>query len=81
VKCLPQKKRALDEAPDGVYFKVKKGKINWEKAKKVKLDAAIQEWRGGTMRPDRSGGPLSRGFSLALQHNVRKHSKVVTKDL
>jgi hypothetical protein len=60
------KKRASDEAPDGVYFKVKKRRINWgEGAEKVKLDATIKEWAGGgRCVPDRSGGPLSlRGFS------------------
>jgi hypothetical protein len=42
------KKRASDEAPDGVYFKVKKRRINWgEGAEKGKLDAAIKEWEGG----------------------------------
>jgi hypothetical protein len=41
------KKRALDEAQDGVYFKVEKRRINWgEGAEKVKLDAAIKEWGG-----------------------------------
>jgi hypothetical protein len=67
------KKRASDEAPGGVYFKVKKRMINWgEGAEKVKLDAAIKEWVGGTMcpRPQRRAIVAERVL-WALQHTVR----------